>query len=284
LKPLVVSCGLSVAFFIATFSARADSSFAYNGAVQTYTITQTGTYIITASGASGGSDNLHGTFSAGGLSATLSAEFLLSAGTILDIAVGGSGSNTGNLYGAGGGGGTWIVTSDGTPLLIVGGGGGAGENNRPGGNVALTLGSLGSSPSADANNGNDAGNGGGFTGPGSNTYGGQGWPSLTGGGDGGYGGGGGGDDSGYYFTGGGGGGATGGISGHRYVIQGGFGNGGQPGQNYSASYLISAIQDSVVGDGFVDVAAATPEPSNCFLLISGIAGIFLIKRRKTQLR
>jgi hypothetical protein len=60
---------------------------------------------------------------AGGLGAEIGGDFVLTTGEILQIAVGGKGSDT--IFGGGGGGGSFVV-GPGNPSLIVAGGGGGG--------------------------------------------------------------------------------------------------------------------------------------------------------------
>jgi hypothetical protein len=78
--------------------------FTYTGSIQVYDVETTGTYAISASGAQGGA----GTYAAG-LGAVLSGDYVLNAGTQLEIVVGGQGST---LYDSGsGGGGTFVYLS-----------------------------------------------------------------------------------------------------------------------------------------------------------------------------
>ena len=83
--------------------------FDYTGRVVDYVIPTTGTYYITAYGAAGGgSEN-----DIGGLGAIIGGNIALTAGTTLEIVVGGMGS-TGNFDGTwagGGGGGSFVFTS-----------------------------------------------------------------------------------------------------------------------------------------------------------------------------
>ena len=105
-------------------------NFTYTGKLVTWTVPKTGTYQIIAFGAQGGSGTFHvpavGPTGAGGLGAEIGGNFILTAGEILQIAVGGAGAD--NLVGGGGGagGGTFVVGPDNTPLVIAGGGGGGG--------------------------------------------------------------------------------------------------------------------------------------------------------------
>jgi large repetitive protein len=135
----VVTCALIQDFSLASCGAsgasgpnQAQCTSAYAGTsldaevtvsgsgIQTWTAPATGTYIISASGAQGGTNQ-----NTGGRGAVESGTFSLTAGTVLQILVGqaGAGSSSGNQ--CGGGGGASYVVSDGTPLIIAAGGGGA---------------------------------------------------------------------------------------------------------------------------------------------------------------
>ena len=149
-----------VLFSVATAQA---TTFSYSGSIVQYTAPTTGTYDFSAGGAQGGPG-----FSAGGLGADVSGDYFLTAGTVLDIVVGGEGSsgNFGADFGGGGGGGTFIYV-DGTNqlLLAAGGGGGSGYNNGsaapggPGQNAAS--GEAGSGPSSGAGGSGGSGGAGG---------------------------------------------------------------------------------------------------------------------------
>jgi len=83
-----------------------------------------GTYQIIAFGAQGGTEP---PFGPGGLGAEIGVSFTLTQGEVLQIAVGGSGSDLS------GGGGSFVVGPNNTPLIIAGGGGGGGgEECEPG--------------------------------------------------------------------------------------------------------------------------------------------------------
>ena len=104
-----------------------------NNGIQIWTVPVTGTYVIEASGASGG-NGTDGTQSyplpwrLGGLGAKIIGSFKLSRGTQLKILVGQEGSTSLRFTDrpGGGGGGTFVTLSDNTPLIIAGGGGGGG--------------------------------------------------------------------------------------------------------------------------------------------------------------
>jgi large repetitive protein len=89
------------------------------GGIQTWTVPQSGDYVLTASGAQGGTSQFPG-----GLGAAESGIFTLAAGDSIQVIVGqmGTGSASANQCG-GGGGGSYIV-QNGTPVLIAAGGGG----------------------------------------------------------------------------------------------------------------------------------------------------------------
>ena len=104
-----------------------------NKGIQIWTVPVTGTYVIEASGGSGG-NGTDGTRSyplpwrLGGLGAKIIGSFKLSRGTQLKILVGQEGGATISFTDrpGGGGGGTFVTLSDDTPLIIAGGGGGGG--------------------------------------------------------------------------------------------------------------------------------------------------------------
>ena len=100
-------------------------SFSHTGNIVTWTVPESGTYRVIATGAQGASANPS---HVGGRGARIEGEFDFVAGQVLQIAVGGQGTashvlidNAGN---GGGGGGTFLVSDDDSPLLIAGGGGG----------------------------------------------------------------------------------------------------------------------------------------------------------------
>lgn len=217
--------------------------------IQEWTVPSTGMYHITAIGACGG--ELQGTYYPGfpGTGATIEGDFMLTAGTVLNIVVGQKGTYGDN--GSGGGGGSFVFTgAPGGAGLMIAAGGGGGHGH---GSASVPTGANGGGGSADQNqvdgafgtgNGGSGGVGlGGNAGTGACSYsglgaGGMGWTSdgaspvgcgastgglyMTfvggnGGGDGlwgGFGGGGGSDGNG--SPGGGGGGYTGGGGGNDF--------------------------------------------------------------------
>jgi hypothetical protein len=244
------------------------------GSIQSETITNAGTYAITADGAQGGEGG-----GAGGLGAAVSGDIYLAAGTVLEIVVGGEGAS-GDGGGGGGGGGSFVIeTDDGTTsgldviLAVAGGGSGNGSGDGGDGGEATPTGGNGG--------GNGAGDGGvnGAAGGGDSSY--------IGGGGGGYSGGAGGlvfvsnaqsgsdsqtnqfsggangtNGGGGGFGGGGGGGPDGGGGGGGYGGGGGgFTGGGGGGGSYDADLTgAQAIADTHSGPGFVSL-----DYVSCFL-------------------
>jgi hypothetical protein len=224
----------------------------YSGVMQTYTVSVTGNYEITAFGAQGGAGN----GGAGGEGAEASADITLTAGTVLDILVGGQGASA---DAGGGGGGSFVVAQTGTVALVVGGGGGGGGNGDVGaaGGPGL-IGSIGDDGGAAGGDG--GGGGGGFASGGGAAFpdtGGTRYRQVGGGegtssaGYGGYGGGGGaffntGHD---YGGGGGGGGYSGGVGGTSDDETPGYGTGGGGGGSYVIPTAHSATEISGVETG-----------------------------------
>ena len=107
--------------------------FRATGALQTYRVPTTGSYVIEASGAQGGAGG-----GPGGKGARLKGTFFLSAGDVLQILIGkqGGAGTTPHQAAGGGGGGTFVWKSNLPaplplkPLLAAGGGGGG--NGGPG--------------------------------------------------------------------------------------------------------------------------------------------------------
>lgn len=289
--------GAVCACLAASGIARAES-FSYSGSVVTYTIPTTGVYDITAAGAQGG-NSLAGGSGVGGLGANIGGDVTLTAGTQLDIVVGGQGNFSGN-YGGGGGGGSFVFeVGAAMPLIVAGGGGGSGwySNNGGGGqtgtsgengNGGATGGVGGANGSGggagtinDFNGGGGAGwlsngggtassfNGGGGFGP-TTFAGGPGGPSASPPPDGGFGGGGGGGNEG----GGGGGGYSGGGGGSGNGNYGGGGGGSYYDPSFTDLSLTAATNS---GNGFVSVdfiAATAPLPTPLASTLFGFAALF----------
>ena len=255
--------------------------------IQNWTVSQTGTYRITAAGAQGASGDPS---YVGGRGALVSGDFILTSGQILQIAVGQAGLYQSSNNNGGGGGGSFVVDSLNNPLLVAGGGGGTRASvvqnghdgqvsnygttssvSSPGGGGVLKTTGLGLGGNVFYTWGSA---GGGFNGDGAwdfySTGGGSSWANgLLGGyaatsqnAPGGFGGGGAGNGS---YGGGGGGGYSGGDGGRVAGGGGSFNLGANP---------FGAIGDNY-GDGYVVIEAlqveATPEPTS--LAIFGIGAL-----------
>jgi collagen type I/II/III/V/XI/XXIV/XXVII alpha len=189
------------------------TTFNEDGEIDSYTISTTGTYEITAIGATGGG---LGPGYLGGAGAEETADFTLTAGTVIEILVGGAGVTEGDAAGGGGGGSFVYDETTGTLLEAAGGGGGAsagsggsGSAGGPGGEGVATEdgtpgdgylngfgyfpggagGTGGAGGGVGALNGTagagSGGGGGGFSGDGANGANGDGGASFLSGGDGG---------------------------------------------------------------------------------------------------
>ena len=148
-------------------SGSTTDTFSYAGDIQTFTITSSGEYQITAEGAAGG----NGSSGAGGLGAEVSGDFYLTAGETLEIVVGGQGGSSADGGGGGGGSFVFVENADGslTPLVVAGGGGGGsfsgsnGDNGETGetGDTGINMGGAGGVDGAAGAGGNGNGDGGG---------------------------------------------------------------------------------------------------------------------------
>ena len=293
--------GASLLALIVTASTARATVISYTGGVVDYTVPTTGTYDIVAAGAQGGSGVTNQSLpavSSGLLGGQAGGVFSLSAGTVLEIAVGGTGvSASGNYAGGGGGGGSFVVQQSGTvPLVVVGGGGGAGLGGHGYSGGTGSSGTNGSG-GASGNQGEGGGGGGGFKGSGTVgshlNVGGSGISfagglagglgQITGslsanhGGNGGFGGGGGGS-----YGGGGGGGYNGGGGGFcvsGFCTDGGGRNGGNyiniRGTSLGSRYGVQS------GNGYVSITEITsaPEPASATLFGVALAGLGLVRRR-----
>lgn len=135
-----------------------SSYFNVTDGIQYWTVPRTGSYTITAAGAQGGTFGTRPTI--GG--AVISGTFSLTAGEIIRILVGQSGSAINNFYGSGGGGSFVIRTPfNNTGSILAIAGGGAAINYRTGSPTYLTTapGQAGNAPGNIA--GTEASNGGG---------------------------------------------------------------------------------------------------------------------------
>ena len=275
--------------------------FTYTGSLVTFTVPTTDTYQILAFGAQGG--NITRTGTGGGLGAEIGGDFILAAGEVLQIAVGGAGMS--DVGAGGGGGGSFVVGPGNTPLVIAGGGGGAGvisfgqplPGTVPGGggltgpNGGPPFGGTGGNGGGAAASAPGGGGGGGFFSAGGNSSaagGGGAFPSLAGGfgsPSGGFGGGGGASGD---FSAGGGGGGGGGYSGGGGATGGAQGgnNPGGGGGSFDAGVDQILMADFRMGNGEVvitELAAAMPEPASIALLGAGLAGLAAISRRRGRL-
>ncbi len=100
------------------------ASFGHTGAIVDWTVPETGTWQIVATGAQGGRTDQSfdpSYLSMGGRGARMGGLFDLTVGTVLQVAVGGAGATT-EVAGAGGGG-SFVVAPGDTPLVVAGGGG-----------------------------------------------------------------------------------------------------------------------------------------------------------------
>lgn len=155
-------------------------NFDYTGALQQYTVTDTGTYQITVDGAQGGSSSANNGY-AGGLGAEVIGTVFLTQGTVLDIVVGGQGLSA---DAGGGGGGSFVYITPGHQLLLAaGGGGGAGSNYAGGDGQSTTDGQNARFPDGGAGGTGGLGGGGGTYNSGGN---GSNFEAFDGGGGGGW--------------------------------------------------------------------------------------------------
>jgi hypothetical protein len=292
-------------------SAAASSiTLSYTGSIVTYTIPTSGVYQITAAGGQGGAGGVV-LFNplpsgVGGLGSLAIGDISLTAGTILDIVVGGMGLPgifAGEGGGGGGGGSFVFVVGATTPLVVAGGGGGggfgfpggSGQTTTSGESVPESPGGTGGMGGSGGSGGYSGGGGGGWLGNGTNGgagdcegaseggRGGSGPPTFTGGmgvgvepecANGGFGGGGGGGEAG----GGGGGGYPGGGSGSTIDADSLGGGGG-------GSFIADTLFDTSLtggingGNGFVTISTAVPEPRSFALLGLGLIGLALLRRK-----
>ena len=93
-----------------------------NAGIQHWTVPYSGTYQITAVGASGGYDTQGP--GARGRGARMKGDFDLEAGDVIKVLVGQAGEANTGASSSGGGGGTFVATTANVPLIVAGGGGG----------------------------------------------------------------------------------------------------------------------------------------------------------------
>ncbi len=292
---LVLLAGATALGLAASASAAhaVPFDFMYTGSLVTFTVPTTDTYQILAFGAQGGSATAGNLSGVGGLGAEIGGNFGLTAGEILQIGVGGAGSNNVGGGVGGGGGGTFVVDQGNTPLVIAGGGGGGGHTNL----VFMGLPGQGglTGPDGGFQNGGTGGNGGGG-GVGSFGGGGGGGGFFSAGGTGEFrdgspaGGGGGafpglaGGEFGGGFGGGGGavGGAGGGggySGGGGTSSPGGDGQGGGGG-SFDAGTNQILVADFRTGNGEVVITELVPEPASIALLGAGLLSLAAVRRRR----
>jgi PEP-CTERM motif-containing protein len=287
--------GASALAILASAAEANAETFAFTGAVQSFTASVSGEYAVELLGAGGGHT--------GGRGAEVSGDVFLTAGEDLTLFVGGQGESGIN---AGGGGGSFVF--DGKEVLAVGGGGGgsggSGALGDGGPGLAVTSGGAGGGTGGGGGMDGTGGGGGAGVNAGSAGYGGDGvgpghgyggtFPNGGAGGSahgytggaGGFGGGGGasyeGGGGGSGFSGGGGGGT--GSPGGGGAAYGGGGGG---------SYLSSLFTDQVLtagvksGDGSIsiDLLKAVPEASTWAMMLMGFGGLGWLaqaRRRKTS--
>jgi hypothetical protein len=278
------------AFLVLAASGSAANAtlfdFTFTGSLVTFIVPTTDTYRILTFGAQGGSGTVPGGVGGGGRGAEIRGDFLLSAGEMLHIAVGGAGADQ-IFSGGGGGGGSFVVGPGNTPLIIAGGGGGGGGSVFFGplpGQGGLTASGSGEGGAGGCCVGGGGGGGGFFSAGSPDPFGGGGtgggeYPDLTGGIPGGGFGGGGGANGGA----GGGGGYSGGDGGGR--SPGGI-SGGGGGGSFDAGTNQILIADFRTGNGEVivtEAAAAMPEPSSLTVLSLALVCLIVVARWRLQI-
>jgi len=307
---------LTAVALIAACGAASAQTYTYSGSVVDTTVVTTGIYDILAAGAAGAGAS--GTI--GGLGAAVGGDVFLTAGTQLDLVVGGEGQNGnfGNVNGGGGGGGSFVFVVGATnPLLVAGGGGGAAYIGGNGGNGQITTfgqtgfgtdggagGTAGSGGTGGSDSAYNGGGGGGWLNNGtggsggiteSSGPGGNGLPTFIGGSgngcpantptgctNGGFGGGG----AGGWQGGGGGGGYSGGGGGDGIPGSGGGGGGSYIDPSFT-NVTMTAGNQSGNGDiniSLVSGATAVPEidPASAASGLTLLVGALVVLRGRKQ--
>jgi hypothetical protein len=311
----LVKLGLALAGFalwvapagaVGTGTIGGTTSVVYSGQIVDYTVTLTGVYEISAVGAAGGASFALASTgwyaNAGGSGASVVGDFVLNAGQVIEVLVGGGGKpSSARSPATGGGGGSFVVNKTGMTPLAVAGGGGGGNGLAPGElGLGGSAGTSGSTPPHDSisysGTGGSAGQGGGAAG----LYEGGGGGGFYGnGGDAGLGG-----TGGISFSAGG----AGGLVGGGFGGGGGHGGGSGGGGGYSGggggefqgggggSFLSAAATHPVLiagangagsgGNGQVNfrlltaIAPAVPEPGSLALFLVGLMAIGLTVQRR----
>ena len=280
-NPLLIGAALAFVFGPTAHAGTID--FDYTGMVVDYTVPTSGDYALVAFGAQGGAGTVLGIGGdGGGLGAEIGGQFLLDAGNVLEIAVGGEGGAPPfGAVGGGGGGGSFVFDKTTDALLIAAGGGGGNDSGgagqtttggTTGGGDLLFPGGAGSANGQGGGGAYGAGGGGFLSSGGGSAYGAGGggsWPGLAGGSalaadlTGGFGGGGGGGEDGGGYSGGGGGGD---------LDEGGGGGGSYLSSLASNPILTGGVQ-SDYGSVTLKLVAVIPEPATWAMMLTGFAGL-----------
>ncbi len=139
--------------------ASADPiTFSYTASVQTFIVPTTGIYEIDVAGAQGGTESARSGSASGGLGAIISGDVSLTAGTVLEIVVGGEPGASSFGAGGGGGGGSFVyILNASSPPIVAGGRRRAGNRDNGGSGQTGTNGQT----SIDGSSGGTGGSGGG---------------------------------------------------------------------------------------------------------------------------
>jgi len=142
-----------------------DGLVTVTGGIQTWTVPASGAYRIDALGAAGGTQTYGGTYSAGGLGASIGGDINLTAGETIYFLIGQRGEDTRvslDHAAPGGGGGTFVYRSenDAAPLIAAGGGGSGSSCDLPVPANQHASATMDGNDSAGKTNAGSAGNGG----------------------------------------------------------------------------------------------------------------------------